>query len=94
MKGSPDCGCEAALQQYENSPLMRNRAIGDAVKKDPCIRNTLHPFNNSQLVFKSQWMKDFEEVFGALLNVALFPAVCEIVNEGLLVTSNLGAFVF
>ena len=65
--------CEALLEKYANSPIMQNNTLRTAILKDPCILDgpMLH---FGMEVEKSQWMKEFEMVFGIAVHAVLLPA--------------------
>lgn len=70
--------CDALLEKYANSPIMQNKTLRTAILKNPCILNG--PMIHFAMdVEKSQWMKEFEQVFGIAINASLLPAEIAII---------------
>jgi hypothetical protein len=69
--------CGSLLREYKDSPLMESHVLKTAILKNPCVLKnpTLH-FGGD--VPESQWMKEFNMVFGTMLNVAFIPAIVEV----------------
>ncbi len=70
--------CDALLEKYANSPIMQNKTLRTAILKNPCILDG--PMIHFAMdVEKSQWMKEFEQVFGIAINASLLPAEIAII---------------
>ncbi|MGV8830293.1 MAG: hypothetical protein ACWA6U_18450, partial [Breznakibacter sp.] len=69
--------CGNLLRQYKDSPLMESHVLKTAILNNPCVLEgpMLH-FADYQI--ESQWMKEFNQVFGLAANVAFFPAAVDV----------------
>ncbi|MGV8830243.1 MAG: Hint domain-containing protein [Breznakibacter sp.] len=75
--------CGSLLRQYKDSPLMESHVLKTAILSNPCVLKdpSLH---FGSYVPESQWMKEFNMVFGTMVNVAFFPAAMEVAGGILL----------
>lgn len=71
--------CGQMLQVYADHPFLREgNYFRPIVLKNPCVFEGMHKIGEG-LGYETQWMKDFNRVFGAGINIALLPAVAAVI---------------